>query len=177
MKKTLIRSCLSVAIALCAQFAGAEYLYCAIGNGSTAPTYYYNGQPANYDYATVVMVSPDGASSSDYLEFYEGGATTPSGTAMMSETTEPAYAKLPENYKTTYNTFLFELWTSGAEVGELVAWQRFSLEEVQSGGHIVDGTGQGTALNVTTVVPEPTGGMLMLFGMVVLAMRRKTMMV
>lgn len=177
MKNLLKQVCLSAAIALCAQFAGAEYLYCAIGNGSTAPTYYYNGQSAIYDYATVVMVSPDGASKSDYLEFYEGGATTSSGIAMTSDTTEPAYAKLPENYETTYNTFLFELWTSGAEVGELVAWQRFSLNEVQSGGHIVGGTGQGTALNVTTVVPEPTGGMLMLFGMVVLAMRRKTMMV
>lgn len=174
MKTLLKQVCLSAAIALCARFVGAEYLYCAIGNGSTAPTYYYNGQRAVYDYATVVMVSPDGASRSNYLEFYEGGATTPSSIAMTSDTTEPAYAKLPENYKTTYNTFLFELWTSGAE---LVAWQRFSLNEVQSGGHIVDGTGQGTALNVTTVVPEPTGGMLMLFGMVVLAMRRKTMMV
>ena len=177
MKKGFANSFLTVAIALCAQFAGAEYLYCAIGNGSTAPTYYYNGQFADYDYATVVMVSPDAASRSDYLEFYEVGATTSSGIAMTSDTTEPAYAKLPENYETTYNTFLFELWTSGADVGELVAWQSFSLSEVQRGGHIVGGTGQGTALNVTTVVPEPTGGMLMLFGMVVLAMRRKTMMV
>lgn len=176
MKKMLIRGCLSIAIALCAQAAMAEHLYFLVGdNEGHAPT--YNNESVIYDYATVKMTSSDGSSESSYLRLYEGGATEPSGITMEAGTTAPAYAELPFNYSTFYNTFLFELWTSGDDSANRVAWQRFSLEEVQSGGHIVDGTGQGTALNVTTVVPEPTGGMLMLFGMVVLAMRRKTMMV
>lgn len=170
MKTLLKQVCLSVALALCAQAAIAEYLYCLVGDESgAAPT--YNDAPVDYSYATVKMTGAD--SESSYLSLYQGGATEPSGVAMMKGSTDPAYAMLPNDYA-NYSTFLFELWdaTNGR-----VAWQRFSLNEVQSGGHIVDGTGQGTALNVTTVVPEPTGGMLMLFGMAVLAMRRKTMMV
>lgn len=170
MKKTLIRSCLSVALALCAQAAMAEHLYFLVGDESGDPPT-YNDAPVDYSYATVKMTGAD--SESSYLSLYAGGATEPSGVAMMAGSTDPAYAMLPNDYA-NYSTFLFELWDA---TNDRVAWQRYSIESARSGGHIVDGTGQGTALNVTTVVPEPTGGMLMLFGMVVLAMRRKTMIV
>jgi len=170
MKKTLIRSCLSVALALCAQAAMAEYLYFLVGDESgAAPT--YNDAQVAYSYATVKMTGAD--SESSYLSLYEGGATEPSGVAMMAGSTDPAYAMLPNDYA-NYSTFLFELWdaTNGR-----VAWQRYSLASASSDGHIVGGTGQGTALNVTTVVPEPAGGVLVLLGMAVLAMRRKTMII
>lgn len=180
MKNTFFRICLFAAIALCAQFATADYLYCLVGDsGGNAPKYSYDPtQSVSYNFATVVMIKDDGSSKPVYLPLYAGGEdageeATPSGWSMDAESTEPLYAKLPENYETNYNTFLFELWTAGQDTSELVAWQRFSLDEVKKGGHIVDGSAQGTTLYVTSVIPEPTGGVLMLLGMAVLAIRRK----
>lgn len=175
MKNTFFRICLFAAIALCAQFATADYLYCLVGDsGGNAPKYSYDPtQSVSYDFATVVMIKDDGSSKSGYLPLYAGGATESSGGSMWAGSTEPLYAKLPENYEKTYNTFLFELWTPGQGTSELVAWQRFSLDEVKKGGHVVDGSAQGTTLYVTSVIPEPTGGVLMLLGMAVLAIRHK----
>ena len=170
MKKMLIRSCLSVALALCAQAAMADYLYFFVGDDSgNAPK--YNNEPVGYTYATVKMVDNIEGSESSYLSLYEGGATTSSGVAMMAGSTDPAYAKLPDN--PSYNTFLVELWNNDGRV----AWQSYSLDDVRLGGHIVSSSAQGTPLNVTTVVPEPTGGVLMLLGRAVLTIRRKTRMI
>lgn len=168
MKKTLVKSCLTVALALCAQAVMADYLYFLVGDDSgNSPT--YNDDPVVYSYATVKMTGA--GDSSGYLELYAGGATESSGIAMMSGSTAPAYAKLPDNYKNAYSTFLVELWNGDAN---RVAWQSYNLAGV--GGNIVGSNAQGSQLNVTTVIPEPTGGMLMLLGMAVLAMRRKARM-
>ena len=147
----------------------ADFLYFRLGDESDGDVKYgYNpDESAVYSYATVKMTSSSGDSS--YLDLYEGGATESSSVAMMSGSTEPAYAKLPDNYG-QYDAFLFELWNSSPA---LVAWQSYTLAEALKGGHIVDATGQGTALQVAKVVPEPTGGLLMLLGMAVLALRRK----
>ena len=174
MKKILLKSCLTVAFALCAQATMAEYLYCAIGDGSSVPTYSYDPfETVSYDYATIVMVSADGSSRSDYLKVYGGGETSPSGITVASGSNEPFYAELPENYSDTYNTFLFELWTSNQAGAIKEAWQRYSLADVT--GSIVGGSSPsgGSPLAVTSVIPEPTGGVLMLLGVAALAMRRK----
>ena len=164
-----------MAIALAAQFAGADYLYCAIGDGANEPAYSYNpSEFVGYDYATIVMVSANGKSSG-YLSVYESGKTTSSGITVMSGSHEPFYVELPENYETTYNTFLFELWSSGETETIREAWQRYSLADAVD--NIVKGgsASGGSPLTVTSVIPEPTGGVLMLLGMAVLAVRRKNM--
>lgn len=169
MKKILLKSCLTVALALCAQGTMADYLYFLVGDDSgNSPT--YNDDPVVYSYATVKMTGA--GDSSGYLELYAGGATESSGIAMMSGSTAPAYAKLPDNYKNAYSTFLVELWNGDAN---RVAWQSYGYDDVL--GNIVGSNAQGKVLYVSEVVPEPTSGMLMLLGMAVLAMRRKTKMI
>ena len=94
MKKILVKSCLTVALALCAQAAMAEYLYFLVGDDSgNSPT--YNDDSVVYTYATVKMTGTD---DSDYLQLYAGGATDSSGVAMLAGSTDPAYAKLPDGY-------------------------------------------------------------------------------
>ena len=173
MKRLLTRFCLCSAIALGAQIATADFLYCFIGNGDgTASSVYVPSGKVSYDYATVVMISQDGSKTSDYLDFYESGATEPLEGPMASTSTKPLYVGLPDDYETTYNTFLFELWSSGTTAVR-EAWVRYSLAEVTS--NIVKGnsTSGGSPLNVTSVIPEPTGGVLVLLGLAALAVRRK----
>ena len=121
------------------------------------------------------MLSADGLKNSGYLSVYESGQTTSSGITVMSGSQEPFYVELPENYETTYNTFLFELWSSGETETIREAWQRYSLADAVD--NIVKGgsASGGSPLAVTSVIPEPTGGVLMLLGMAVLAVRRKNM--
>ena len=174
MKTLSQRICLSAAIALVAQFARADYLYCAIGDGVNEPTFSYNSsEHVSYDYATIVMLSADGLNNSGYLSVYESGKTSSSGITVMSGSREPFYVELPANYDTTYNTFLFELWTSGETETIRKAWQRYSLADAVD--NIVKGgsASGGSPLAVASVIPEPTGGVLMLLGMAVLAIRRK----
>ena len=169
MKRILIKSFLTVALALSVQAAMTDYLYLFVGDDEgNSPT--YNSQSVNYEYATVKIT---GTEDSGYLSLYAGGANQSSGIIMSAAGNAPAYAELPNNYNdyTKYSTFLFELWDENAN---RLAWQRYNVGDVS--GNIVGSNSQGTPLNVTTVVPEPTGGMLMLLGMAVLAMRRKTRM-
>ena len=160
--------CLSyrrVALALAAlavQAASADYMYFKIGDDSTS-----------YDLATVSK----GSTPSEPLGLLAGGDMTPLGYALDSSSTEPAYADLGSlgtGYSMT-DSIIFNLWT--LEGSTPVKSYSYLLSE--NAGSIVSGASQsGTPLVVgSETVPEPTGGMLMLLGMVVLAMRRKTMMV
>ena len=175
MKTLSKRICLSAAIALVAQIATADFLYCFIGNGDgTASSVWVPSGEVSYDYATIVMVSADGSSRSDYLKVYGSGETSSSSITVASDSYEAFYAELPDNYEEeAYNTFLFELWTSNATGAIKEAWQRYSLADVT--GSIVGGSSAsgGSPLTVTSVIPEPTGGVLMLLGLAALAVRRK----
>lgn len=171
MKKLFYIGFFLLVAAFAPPFVFADYLYCLVDNPE------YDGKNVQYDYATVAVAGVGGENPSDALEFYAGGATESIGDAMSSSSTEALYAILPSNYSSSYSTFLFELWSYDTE--NRVAWNVFSISDADEKGNIVKGysTSGGTPLKVSTVIPEPTGGMLMLFGMVVLAMRRKTMMV
>ena len=174
MKTLSKRICLSAAIALVAQIATADFLYCFIGNGDgTASSVWVPSGEVAYDYATIVMVSADGSSRSDYLKVYGSGETSSSSITVASDSYEAFYAELPDNYEEAYNTFLFELWTSSQTGAIKEAWQRYSLADAVD--NIVKGgsASGGSPLAVTSVIPEPTGGVLMLLGMAVLAIRRK----
>lgn len=144
----------------------ADYLYCFVDEPE------YNGTKVQYDYATVAVAGVGGANPSDSLEFYAGGATTSSGDAMSRTSTEALYAELPLDYS-SYSTFLFELWSM--ESDKRVAWNVFSISAADAHGNIVKGysTSGGTPLTVTEVIPEPTGGVLVLLGLAALAVRRK----
>ena len=170
------RICLSSAIALAAQFALADYLYCIVGNGEGKATYSYNGESFDYSFVTIVMLPSTGEDRSDYLDFYAGGAATSIGSAMSSNSKEPLYAELPNDYEDQqYNTFLFELWTQNGSEFTKTAWQRYSLAQVADNIVRSGSPSGGSPLAVTSVIPEPTGGVLMLLGMAVLAVRRKNM--
>lgn len=159
-------------MALMVQIATADLLYFQLGGSSHEVTYSYNGETVNYDFATVAMVYANGEKANNYMLLYSGGQTTSDNIFIASESTSPIYAGLPADYNDgTYKGVLFELWASG---DALVGYQNFSLDEM--GGHIVGGTNQsGSPLAVTSVVPEPTSGMLVVLGMAGLALRRKTM--
>lgn len=105
-----------------------------------------------------------------------GGGNTAMGNAISTASPEPAYADLLSEY-TDYTKILFNLYTID-ENNPTYQWSRaYSIDQIGSGSFVSGTSASGGTPFTVGSVPEPTGGMLMLFGMVVLAMRRKTMMV
>ena len=172
MNKSIFGFAASLVVALASASASAGYLYCMIENAENV----YNGEAIVFDYATI---SIDGGSS--YLHFYNTtGQDT--GFKMGSEASSdksgyyssssaefglPYYASIaPES---DYTSFLFQLWDDDSVVG----WQRYSKGALADS--IFDNTSMtgDKAFVVTQVIPEPTSGLLLLFGLAGLALRRK----
>ena len=156
-------SVLAVVLAANASFAAVDsYLYWMV-DGAV-----YNSSPVAFNYATV---STDGGAS--YLNLYDGtenlgpyaGATTSPGTS-----TGAYYAGYDSS--ASFTTFLIELWTGSTDSGTRVGYQEYSLAAI--GDYIARGMNKvGSPLTVTNVIPEPTSGLLMLFGIAALSLRRR----
>lgn len=121
----------------------------------------------------MVALSNDGTqpkSPDDYLTLYGGGAVD-GATALGAGSTEPVYVGLG-NYSST-DSILFELWFEAPEGSwERGAYHSANISELSA--HIGSSTNpSATPYKVSFVVPEPTGGLLVLLGAAVLALRRK----
>ena len=174
MKKPVYGFVASLAVALASASASAGFVYCMIEDASDI----YNGEAIPFDYATI---SIDGGGS--YLYFYNtSGDLTGYRMASEESTTKsgyyssagagddlPYYAKI-ESAESDYTAFLFQLWS---EEGDVVGWRTYDKDTLAD--HIFDNmsmTGD-SAFVVSQVIPEPTSGLLMLFGLAGLALRRR----
>ena len=168
--KNLLRKFIAVlATGLVAGAAQADFLYSLVEDAS----YYYSSETIDFSYATV-----SAGSGSDYFYFYSPGETTSNTWKLYADPGNPgssagasmglgAYAQID----TGYTSFLFELWDAS---GNQLAWKTYSRSEVQD--HIFGTTSMGGSnpLRVgSNMVPEPTGGLLMLIGIATLALRRR----
>lgn len=164
MKLSFSKIAVAVAVMLATFGASAEYLYAFIKD---ATDLYNPGHEIVFDYATFTMVS-----TGEKIPISTGNSVLSAGTAAgtgASSSTETAFYVGDDN--TTFNTFLVELWLTGDPTR--VAWQQYSTSEVT--GHILQATGGGgdNYFTISQVIPEPTSGLMLLFGLAGLALRRK----
>ena len=171
--KTLMKFSAVVAVAMVCGSAAADYLYSMVKDAY----YYFNGESADFDYLKVKGDGNDldfyGAGESDPVSFGPQISSDPSDRNSSYGAKDDAgfYVYDPTS---SYQTFLFEMFNNGSD--ERVAWQEFSRDTLVAQGNIYnsasDLSGQN-ALVVSSVVPEPTSGLLSLFGLAALALRRR----
>ena len=152
--------------------ADEEVLYFLISD----PVTFNDGTPLSADDYSFAMValSNDGKNPSgdyDYLTLSGGGGSA-QGQAMLAGD-EPVYAFLGSSLT---DSILFELWLESPEGSfERVAYHSANVSELRSQMHIVSYSdiSRATPYAVSSVVPEPSSGLLMLLGLAGLALRRK----
>ena len=157
MKSLLKKTMIALAFAFASSVVNAaadSYLYWMLGDNILN-----GGEAVSYDYAKVKF-------GETYLNLYDGaenmGAEIGSGLAGTA-----GYWGMIDR-SLTGNTFLFELYN---ESNEKVGWQSASYSDLAE--FITDGSSGHGTYTLTSVVPEPTSGLLMLLGMAGLALRRR----
>ncbi len=171
--KTLMKFSAVFAVAMVCGSAAADYLYSMVKDAY----YYFNGKSADFDY---LKVKGDG----NELKFYgvdKNDSRYSFGSTISSDPNDrnSSYGAQDgagfyvEDTTGGYQTFLFELFNEGEE---RVAWQEFTRDTLLKQGNIYDSTSDHSGYNalvVSSVVPEPTSGLLSLFGLAALALRRR----
>lgn len=158
-----------IALAAHGAFAAADsYLYWMV-DGSVKNL--ISGEPTTYSYA---KVSADGGAS--YLNWYQydglAGYSTSQGDKMYAtadNSTIEAYWGI-FSYSEEMS-FLFELYNADGTIAGFLNTPWVSSSAIANGS---DPSGV-TAYKLTGVVPEPTSGLLSLFGLAMLALRRRKM--
>ena len=165
---------LSVLVTLAAAHAArAEYLYWMIDGNNLA----LEGEPfGDYAYARVKDLQ-----TGTYLSVYDASGSKTSATAVNKVTAisgpmvwgdfEADNSSSVSTFSSSEKSILFELYNSDRDV---VAWQSVSLAELITKRYIGDSLNPAfTPYMLTAVVPEPTGGVLVLLGAAMLALRRR----
>lgn len=172
MKQTIKLLAVAMAIAVVrGALAADSYLYWMV---SDQVAYQQNGNPVDFTYARVNVGGTLDDASGDvsgglWLTYYDGGAATTSTAMDKSLATGGAtqWGVLPASY--SGSTFIFELFN---ESREAVGW--YATDAAALAAAI--GTNANPASSpytVSQVVPEPTSGLLSLFGLAALALRRR----
>lgn len=135
-----------------------------------------SGEDCSYSFAMVALTTDGETPTGDYLNLYGGGygggASEPLGQALASGSAA-AYAGLGSGVSDT-SRLLFELWLEEpAGSFQKVGYHTVLVSELA--GHIFSGGAMAvvTPYLVSTVVPEPTSGILVLLGAAVLSLRRR----
>ena len=151
-----------------AALAVDSYLYWMASDTVTNPL---GGNTVDYDYARVNYggtVDGDGnVTDGTWLSPYVNGEKQ--GTAMTKAgvTAGPSYWGDIANY-TSGTSFIFELFNDSFET---VGWYTFNGDATSYLGQA--GQTASSVYTVSQVVPEPTSGLLSLFGLAALALRRR----
>jgi len=149
--------------------AADSYLYFMVSGAQ-----YKTGEAVNFDYATVKMEGGD-----SYLSLYSVDGTAV-GTEVASDGySSTAMADFGYGYYAGFMgdasaaTFLIELWENGND-GSPLAYQSYAGAGLSQYIFSATSAGGGSSpLTVTTVVPEPTSGLLVFIGFAALALRRR----
>lgn len=161
MKTLAQKAMIVLALALAANVASAaadSYLYWMLGDNIKNSL---GGDTVTYDYATVKL-------DDTYLTLYDGA--TPMGTEIESSLAGTAGYWGQFDPSTSHGTFLFELWAD-ADTSNPVGWLEVGYTDMKN--FISNGTTQHGTYTLSQVVPEPTSGLLSLFGLAALALRRR----
>ena len=138
--------------------------------------------PIEYSYAKVNIggnVDKDGnVTGGTWLSPYFGGSPISDGTGVLDKLPKDAASNGPLYWgaitsEMAGNSFIFELFVGEGEEMQLVGWNSASYSEVLKAIASGENPTGSTAYRLTTVVPEPTSGLLSMFGLAMLALRRR----
>lgn len=171
MKSIMKKLVAAAVIALVANSAVAavdSYLYWMV---SPDVYNYLDSSSVNYTYATVRLAGE--GNEQKYLSWYNQGSETAGGEHLPYVAGVGTYPLYWGSDSFAYNvgsTFLFELWSEG---GDVVGF----ANATPGSSYFVNGTSAtgGSPYVLTGVVPEPTSGLLSLFGLAMLALLRRKM--
>lgn len=169
MKTSILKFVATIAVAATTATASAKYLYSMVEN---AKDIYNEDAPITFDYMTLSVISTSGEKTD--LTFYDsegkdfGAATAVSGTMSGYYSTPALYAYISDD--PTLSTVLYELWSTSQD--KRVGWQTFQLASIPS-ENIATERGGASPFVVSQIIPEPTSGLMLLFGLAGLALRRK----
>ena len=158
----------AIAVAASALSASADvdsYLYWMVGDTvKWDTTYFTSADPeatVDYDYA---KVSADGGAT--YLNLYDT-----SGSLGMAELDKGEVGMAGFSSSPAFSSFLIELYN---ESDQKVGWTTlpYSRELAYIYSNPTE-AGSPSVFTVTSVIPEPTGGLLLLLGLSGLALRRR----
>lgn len=169
MKSSLMKFFAAITVAATAATASAKYLYSMVENASDI---YNDNAPITFDYMTLSIVSTDGTKNN--LVFSDGDGVE-GGVVRSSYNENTGYYSTPALYAyisddATFSHVIYELWNGSSD---RVGWQTYTESQI---ANYVFGSNGGTGvtpLKVTNVIPEPTSGLMLLFGLAGLALRRK----
>lgn len=162
MKTTFSRIATMAAALTIGAAASAEYIYASIGDQEGDGVRDFTGTGyVQFDYATFSLAR----GSTDYLK------VNGTGNAVASDSTK---TRTETNFHvgdddTTFNTFVVELWLNGSSV----AWQEYTRTQFVNSIIAQNGGGSGEPFYITSVIPEPSSALLLLFGLAGLAIRRR----
>ena len=127
-----------------------------------------SGDPVDYTYATI---SADGGST--HLTAYNQSGPLVDHDVLDSGASAAYFGSFDDSV----TSFLVELWFEDAETGaaERVGWQSYSAASLADSIWKGDNTvGSGASyFTVSSVIPEPSSGLMLLLGGALLALRRR----
>ena len=163
MKLKMVTALFATLLAANMAKAVDSYLYWMVDNNVT---YQQNNTPVSWDYAKVKQ-------GDTYLSWYADYPAIPVADTLRAKDAGESLYWGVVNTTATSSTFMFELWAD-ADPSNPVGYLAATYADLQA--FITDENGKTAsagAYTLTGVVPEPTSGLLMLFGLAGLALRRK----
>jgi len=173
MKSIKFIAMFAAAVAVGASFAGVDsYLYYMLDNNLTYSSLAgdtLSGQSVQgVDEGTYAMVSTDGGQN--YLALY-----SPQGTDEGVELERGSFGYAGFSSEPSFTTFLFEVYNAD---GDKLGWTTLPYSTALASHHIYSDpstAGGASVFHVSQLIPEPTSGLLFLFGAAGLALRRRRM--
>ena len=167
-----MKKILALAVAAVAFAASADYIYWYVDDPEVEPGWANAGDPIDFAYATMTAFG-NGADTGTALNIYSPSTGDTGNPYLAAENNTTGYAYSGTFDYDTTDYLRVDLYdNSGTSVG----WQTYQMADLIASvwkGDSVTSQSGATALAVTAVVPEPTSGLMLLFGGALLALRRR----